>query len=106
MNGFNSGQAVRSSSFIWQIRFHILTRTELVIGSPIKFIKNALAAIGIINELSCGIVMLFIAQILRPHSLVVTDVAETAFINGFKPSGLLCAQFLPTKPTNYTVYFN
>jgi hypothetical protein len=104
MNGNNSGQVVRSASSIWQIRFHVLTRIELVVGGPTNLMKNTLAAIEIINELSYGVVMLFIEQILLQHSLVVTDVAGTDFINDFKPSGLLCAQFLLTKHTNCTYF--
>lgn len=72
MDGFNSGQVVRSSLSAWQIGFHIFNRIELGIGGPVKFLKNTLAAIGIISKLSFGVLMLFIAQILRPHSLVDT----------------------------------
>jgi len=93
MNGFNSGKAVRSTSFVWQIRFHIFIRTELVIGGPIKFMKNTLATIGIISELSRGVLMLFNAQILRQHWLVDTYIVETAFVNGFKPSGFFVCPF-------------
>jgi len=67
MNGFNSGKVVRSTSFVWQIRIHIFIRIELVIGGPIKFMKKTLATVGIISELSRGVLMLFIAQILRQH---------------------------------------
>ena len=70
MDDFNSGQVVRSSLSVLQIRFHIFIRIELGVGGPVKFMKHTLATIGIISKLSFGVVMLLIAQILRPHSLV------------------------------------
>jgi hypothetical protein len=54
MNGFNSGQ-------------RIFIRIEMVIGGPIKFMKNTLATVGIISQLSRGVLMLFIAHVLRQH---------------------------------------